>query len=156
MICRKTELEDWAAVQACFQHLRNSRHALRLGGEEPILRAYFIHALTDQRLFLPALFDEQGTVHGFSLMQDSLMPCPTADGTAMELNAHAFIRAIYVKAGVKQADAQLLDDLMTAWSMSKNHVFMCGNCRPDFPPRFAQRYGYEVSSVIVKKTLREA
>jgi hypothetical protein len=156
IVSRKAELEDWLAVKECWETLKNGRHNWKIEGEEPVLRAYFQSSLLSGPLFFPILVDEEsGRVYGFAIMQEAQMPSPSADGLTMHFYPHSFIRALYVRSGVKPEESALLDQLMTAWAVGRNHILMTGNCRLDFPERFAQRYGYFRQHVVLTKRLKE-
>ena len=156
IIAKKAELEDWDAVKKCWQVLKNSRHAWKIEGEEAVLRSYFQSGLVAEPLFFPILLDQlSGEVRGFAIMQEASMPSPSADGTKIIFYPHSFIRALYVRAGTKPEDSAKLDQLMTAWAQGRNHIMMTGNCRLDFPERFAERYGYFRQHVVLTKRLKE-
>ncbi len=156
IIARKAELEDWAAVRDCWQTLKDSRHSWKIEGEEPVLRAYYQSGLVTGALFFPILVEEDtGIVRGFAIMQEASMPSPSADGLTIMFYPHCFIRALYVQSGVSPEDSLKLDALMTTWAQDRNHILMTGNCRLDFPERFAQRYGYFRQHVVLTKRLKE-
>lgn len=156
LIARQAYLEDWPALVECWQRLKKSRHAWKISGDLPVLRHYFHLAGLNDGTFIPLLVDEWGSrVHGFAVIQECVQPTVGSDGRTMLPCTHSFIRALYVDAGTPAPDSKKLDDLMTAWAISRKHEFLCGSCRKDFPERFAARYGYEVAHVVVRKQLKE-
>lgn len=156
IIARQATLEDWDALVQCWLRLKKSRHAWKISGDMPVLRHYFLLSGLNDGTFVPILVDELGErVHGFAVIQECTQPTVGPDGRTVLPCIHGFIRALYVDAGTQAEDSKKLDDLMTAWSLSRQHEFLCGSCRKDFPERFAARYGYEISHVVVKKQLKE-
>ena len=153
MIARQATLEDWASLKECWADLKGSRHSWKIQGEEAVLRAYFTLSLTTPAFGIPVLVDEDKVV-GFAVLQGCNNQSIAQDGVNVTNSPHTFIRALYVKPEA-QKESWKLEEFMSQWATDRGHEFLQGNCRPDFPDRFARMYGYEVSHVVVKKTLRK-
>lgn len=156
VVARNATLEDWESLKLCWGSLKDSRHAWKITGDLPVLRTYFILSLIhNSAFFVPVLVDEDSKyILGFAVIQESVAPSIAGDGQGMLDNKHSFIRALYVRAGTPEDQSRLLEEYMFRWALSRGHEYLMGNCRPDFPDRFAKKYGYEVSHVVVKKSLR--
>lgn len=151
-IARQATLEDWGPLVSCWNDLKGGRHAWKITGGLPVLRSYFHLMGVQPGIFIPLLVDELGIcVQGFAVIEECIQPSISPNGLGMVNCLHGFIRALYVRSGTPPEESQKLDGLMTGWSKMRKHEFLCGNCRKDFPERFAAKYGYEISHVVVKK-----
>lgn len=156
IIARQAHLEDWPSLKKCWESLKDSRHSWKIQGEEPVLRSYFTLSLVSPAFGVIVLISTATQeVHGFVVMQECSNTSMDPQGRGMVNDLHTFIRALYVKSGTNPLHSAMLETEMSNWAKRRGHQFLCGNCRPDFPDRFARLYGYEVSHVVVKKTLKE-
>lgn len=156
MIARQAQIEDWNGLKACWHSLKDSRHAWKIHGDEAVLRSYFSLSLVHPVFGVLVLVDDStGEVRGFAVLQECVNSSMDTSGQGMVNEPHSFIRALYVKSGTAPEHSAMLESEMKNWAIRRNHLYLCGNCRADFPDRFAKLYGYEVSHVVVKKSLKE-
>lgn len=150
---RQADIEDWNGVKHLWRNLKESPHAMRIEGDESVLKSFFIGSLTSP--YVGCWVSLENDIYtGFVITQIQQNPVPDRKGMITLVPA-CFIRAVYVDNRIASPETVgILDSELCKFSKTQGCVCVLGNCRTDFPARAAlKQYGYGPTYLVMRKDL---
>lgn len=152
MEARLVQLEDWEAASIAWTAFKAGPYGAVLSGDESHLRAMFTASLVpDSTIKIFGVFEGRKTCLALGCVEQ-FVQTDVIDGR-LYARPYTYIRSVFSRQNTPRKALMDLLDVVVAWSKSRGHFAIRGNCRLEFPTRLARLYGFAPQSVVYEKEL---